>query len=300
VSLLSDIRKRRLRLRTKLPSYETNVSLSLLKSPKLTAIDIRPVRLWDDNPDIDKLTPVGGEEWALAPFPLTWIEDARGNFRTGTLVLSQPELSDGFSQNLFMQSSVMPRQALVITSFIEAVDIKTVSVAAWIRIPLDENGCTIRSPGSPTTDMFMVWFPDCASGEIRDEAVHNSREEVLTVFSLLNAKNINLGPVPAQARSGRNGKPITKQGVVWHRLNIRIPKASTERGYEWGELSEVNRAHTVRGHWKVFSTAAPLFGRLTGRFWWPPHARGDHDKGSVKKEYVLTPEDLEPCSETQT
>ena len=38
---------------------------------------------------------------------------------------------------------------------------------------------------------------------------------------------------------------------------------------------------------REYTADAPLFGRLIGRFWIPPHVRGDKNKGIIIKDYEI-------------
>lgn len=48
-----------------------------------------------------------------------------------------------------------------------------------------------------------------------------------------------------------------------------------------------NRVHFCRGHMREYTSDAPLFGRIVGRFWIPPHVRGDKNKGIIIKDYEV-------------
>jgi hypothetical protein len=48
-----------------------------------------------------------------------------------------------------------------------------------------------------------------------------------------------------------------------------------------------NRVHLCRGHFATYTDQAPLFGKYVGRFWIPPHARGDRARGIVIKDYEV-------------
>lgn len=48
-----------------------------------------------------------------------------------------------------------------------------------------------------------------------------------------------------------------------------------------------NRIHLCRGHFKTYTKDKPLFGSITGRFWWQPTVRGQNKKGVVMKDYEL-------------
>jgi hypothetical protein len=45
--------------------------------------------------------------------------------------------------------------------------------------------------------------------------------------------------------------------------------------------------HICRGHFKTFTPDAPLFGKLTGTYWWADHVRGAAELGEVDKDYRL-------------
>lgn len=45
--------------------------------------------------------------------------------------------------------------------------------------------------------------------------------------------------------------------------------------------------HLVRGHFKTYTEDRPLFGKLTGTFWWQPAARGTTDFGVIDKDYSI-------------
>lgn len=49
--------------------------------------------------------------------------------------------------------------------------------------------------------------------------------------------------------------------------------------------------HICRGHFKTFTPDAPLFGKLTGSYWWDDPVRGDAAQGVVDKQYLLRIDD---------
>ena len=48
-----------------------------------------------------------------------------------------------------------------------------------------------------------------------------------------------------------------------------------------------NRIHLCRGHFKEYTTDAPLFGKYIGLWWWQPNVRGQNKKGIVMKDYEV-------------
>lgn len=45
--------------------------------------------------------------------------------------------------------------------------------------------------------------------------------------------------------------------------------------------------HLCRGHVKTYSEERPLFGRLSGQYYWHPHMRGNKENGETQKDYIL-------------
>jgi hypothetical protein len=120
-------------------------------------------------------------------------------------------------------------------------------------------------------------------------------DELALVFflatMLANCKNV---PAVATAVPPKLLRAQTKRGHVpvarWYRLMIDpmrkvIRHEATESGDH--ELTYERAFHICRGHLKTFTAERPLFGRVTGRFWWPMHARGNRAAGTVEKEYAL-------------
>jgi hypothetical protein len=51
-------------------------------------------------------------------------------------------------------------------------------------------------------------------------------------------------------------------------------------------ISLAKALHICRGHFKNFDDK-PLFGKLTGTYWWQPHVRGTAEAGIVEKDYRI-------------
>lgn len=47
------------------------------------------------------------------------------------------------------------------------------------------------------------------------------------------------------------------------------------------------REHRIRGHFKIYTEAAPLFGKYVRTVWVPEHTRGDDSYGDIKKDYKV-------------
>jgi hypothetical protein len=73
----------------------------------------------------------------------------------------------------------------------------------------------------------------------------------------------------------------TAPEFYWLRIN--------NKRYEPGESHRhhIRPEHVVRGHFKHYSDAAPLFGKFAGTFWWDASKRGDSKLGQLRKGYKV-------------
>lgn len=79
----------------------------------------------------------------------------------------------------------------------------------------------------------------------------------------------------------KHGRPL----VTYHVLNIEPMRTvlRTEGDIEHNGLKKA--LHICRGHFKTFTMDKPLFGKVTGTYWWQPHVRGSIDEGVALKDY---------------
>ncbi len=110
---------------------------------------------------------------------------------------------------------------------------------------------------------------------------------VITTIMLLNCKNISTEKIFAAPKLNKKRRKNWKQELFdYHVLNVVVPSARREYRESTKPLSH-NRVHLCRGHFKEYTSEHPLFGRLTGLYWWQPHVRGQNREGIVMKEYSL-------------
>lgn len=104
--------------------------------------------------------------------------------------------------------------------------------------------------------------------------------------SFLACKNIRTElttpPEKVQAKRRKKGKlPL----VSYYTLKLQIPTKKSSG--QAGAGAWTNRVHLCRGHMREYTAESPLFGRLVGRYWIPPHARGNKNQGMIVKDYEL-------------
>lgn len=159
----------------------------------------------------------------------------------------------------------------------------------------------------PRTDMFIplwVYFDlyigigikispaiDGVMKQYKDMVLHEYASDLMiiqTFIELLNCKNISTEKIVAPTALNKKRRKHGKKEIFdYHVLNVVVP--SKKSGYsEKTEPLSHNRVHLCRGHFKEYTQEHPLFGRLTGLYWWQPHIRGQNKDGIVMKDYSVT------------
>jgi len=105
----------------------------------------------------------------------------------------------------------------------------------------------------------------------------------LSFLSCKNVKTDFVEPTEKQQRNRRKKNKLPK--VSYHVLKLKSTVAASNCSGESGLWS--NRVHFCRGHVREYTDDRPLFGKVVGRFWIPPHVRGNRGLGVVQKDYSL-------------
>jgi hypothetical protein len=117
---------------------------------------------------------------------------------------------------------------------------------------------------------------------------------VLFALTLMNCKNISYAPhdpnkgVSLQ-KKGRC-KKFKKAYIKYEILEIqpmKERKTNKTKSESPVEVENNHRLHTVRGHLKTYTAEKPLFGRLTGTYWWGDCIKGNAEIGIIEKDYNL-------------
>jgi hypothetical protein len=109
----------------------------------------------------------------------------------------------------------------------------------------------------------------------------------LMTLSFMNCRNVERRlVVPPQG--------VAKKAAKRHRSRTRYyvldiePMRKLLDGKGEARTKGIGHAlHICRGHFKTFTSDAPLFGRLTGTYWWTPQVRGRADQGTITKDYRI-------------
>lgn len=138
---------------------------------------------------------------------------------------------------------------------------------------------------------------DEQGGRIMIKASPDDRNCVGSIFwticesmLLLGCKNVSLAardPDPKQAKIATKRHGPTPHGYRYHVLVVR--PAGSKPGTPGQEIGNMPR-HVCRGHFAEYGPKygkGKLFGRLEGRFYIPPHMKGNAKNGVVEKDYEV-------------
>lgn len=117
---------------------------------------------------------------------------------------------------------------------------------------------------------------------------------VLFALTLMNCKNISYVPHDpnkgvSQRKKG-SGKKFKRAYIKYEILEIQPMKernTNRTKSENRTEAESNQRLHTVRGHFKTYTEERPLFGRLTGTYWWGDCIKGNAEMGMIEKDYNL-------------
>lgn len=109
-------------------------------------------------------------------------------------------------------------------------------------------------------------------------------------LGVMHCKNVQTNVVEPEAKQSqrhqrRHGQPLTR----YHVLDVQpMTRSLDTEGH--AQRDGIGAAlHRCRGHFKTFRPDAPLFGKLTGQYWWNAYQRGDRRNGTTKTAYRVHP-----------
>ena len=202
----------------------------------------------------------------------------------GVLVTNDPKAIS------YEGSDEQPRWILVLQTFVEYKKGHPCGPIATHYVGLAEDGTWLRhEDGSVFHASDMPKFnpePDFDVKKNWGNQLANLTFPVLLTLSFFHCKNVSTQEVqPAEKLSRAHLRRTGHELVRYHILNIAPLRKLLDK---YGKTSpdDFRRAlHICRGHFKTFSSDAPLLGRATGTYWWGPQVRGSYSEGLVLKDY---------------
>jgi len=218
---------------------------------------------------------------ACVPFPAFWIEGpapAEWPFSLwGALVES--ETSDGITKvccHCFFQAKSTAVELLGGRVWVEG--------AAVFRI--DSHGKPMQPVEAHANEDRIAVLSERLTGAVCVSVAGM----VCDALVLLGCKNVGLDARdsdPADAKRATKRFGLNATGYRYHVLVVRPPGAKSDApGQEIGNMPR----HVCRGHFAEYGPEfgkGLLFGKLAGRFYIPPHVKGDAKNGIVEKDYEV-------------
>ena len=177
---------------------------------------------------------------------------------------------------------------------------KPVGPAVRYIFGLDREGRLWENPDEPGKLVGGSFLPRMSEeieneiqGEFGDLLIHYVHSGLMAV-SFMHCRNVSSRTVGAEEKRSRSwekkrGQPLTSYEV----LEIDPMREVLESEGQATEKGLGHALHICRGHFKTFTEEAPLFGRVTGTFWWADQVRGKAEHGRIEKDYSVRAVDEE-------
>lgn len=165
-------------------------------------------------------------------------------------------------------------------------------VATVASFNADRSGTLVlnEEKGLPLTQLLMPPKLSAIDNRIVMNGFMGALSDAMDVLLLLGCKNVSLKPefndANDVARATKRHGP-TAHGYRYHVLVVRPPGARADAPAQ--EIGVMPR-HVCRGHFAEYGpdfNKGLLFGKYAGRFYVPPHLKGDAKNGTVEKDYAV-------------
>jgi hypothetical protein len=125
----------------------------------------------------------------------------------------------------------------------------------------------------------------------REKIISEDRGDITIINNfllLLNCRNIYTENTKPPAALNKARRKRGKQELFTYKtLKLLLPGKKEKHSLISEPTGEHNRIHYCRGHFKEYTAEAPLFGKITGLWWWQPSVRGKNKEGVVIKDYNI-------------
>ena len=112
-------------------------------------------------------------------------------------------------------------------------------------------------------------------------------------LNLMNCKNIRYVPFDSNTHLSKTARRKRERtgAAPFLKYEILEIEPMRDRTIVQGDSVDSQDAHvpihTVRGHFKTYTEERPLFGKITGTFWWGACVKGNADIGLIEKDYSI-------------
>lgn len=156
---------------------------------------------------------------------------------------------------------------------------------------LDRSGHLIRQPDEDgVSSAFRGNLPSIPGlvPEVAAEAAGlllNTIFPVILALGFMNCRNVTLSDAPPVPRRSAKHAHRQRTPLRYQLLDIEPMRRVLNTEGQAHSKGLRHALHICRGHFKTFTDEAPLFGKITGTYWWTPQVRGAAERGVVVKDY---------------
>ena len=215
------------------------------------------------------------------PFPLMWLEahSPAGDKWEGPVGDMKLQAVEEHSKAwlLFQKGNVV----MCLGMFFLLRGIVTAVPVIWTAQFSDE--------GTMTQDKWVMAYPDDLP---REDALSLSNELNIPMLAIgfMNCRNVSIKDEPAPVRTGRKARSDSRARrsyTTYAEIIVKGLHNITTIGSLRSHTSQREMSpHVVRGHFKTYTEANPMFGNQTGTWWWEHHVRSGTE--ATPKTYVVT------------
>lgn len=216
----------------------------------------------------------------VCPFNCFWVERKIDESHMGFLVNKERSTGDILNYSVFNVVNAHNVPAFIFAAFTFGI-----SVGDGGSLQLEADGTFLtKCKYEPSLSALGYTATQIETSVLTHAAL------LFDVLNLLNCKNVSLEPRENDAKqvriaTKRHGPAWT--GYRYHVLTVR--PASAAKDSPAIEIGTMPR-HMCRGHFAEYGPEfgkGMLFGRLSGRFFIPPHMKGKKENGTVEKDYQV-------------
>lgn len=222
------------------------------------------------------------------PYKTMWAEfmlrHGKGNPDPMGVLCEEYEPGEEFRQTFFNRvggSDLHPQAHLILMSLYDKTALFNGS--NWL-IWATKNGVFVGEASAQNQAENSLHIHAKNNNEQVRKAMWQLVAPVVTAIGLTNCRNITVEDHTTKPTTKRrHRKRIPVPGTEYK--VIKLPGAPSNRVDGEVKNEGTTRYHTVRGHFKTYTAEKPLYGKLTGTWWWAPSVRGNRDHGEIISTY---------------
>lgn len=212
------------------------------------------------------------------PFDSVWIERSMTD-KTARVLLEGMFIATGREEKW---------NTLTVTEILATDGTRPALTCSW-QLRLSTNGTPILESSGQLAVYTIYQSPGFSEQQINEE-IRSATFDLLDMLSMLSCRNVSLADHdndPKQVRRAIKRHGGNPDSYRYHTLVVRPPGAKSDSPAQ--EIGIMPR-HVCRGHFSEYGpqfNKGLLFGKYSGRFFVPPHLRGDKKNGVVEKDYAI-------------